>query len=133
MNDRLRRRLMPGSVLLEDPKGWAPAVPADIAEPPPVSVDGSAACSTCNRHLPLDRLSITAHGYRCDACATREALGSEPAVDVETVKIGRGRWWIMPIVVVIGSAITIAYPAAVFVAVGLVAATGFVLFLRRGL
>jgi hypothetical protein len=134
MDDRLRRRLMPGSTLLEDPRGRAPVIPADIDVRTPVAEDGTATCEQCSERFPIARLNVTAHGYRCDACAARNIVGAAPAqLDDKNLKVGRGRWWLMPVVIAVATPIVILYPAATIVAVFVVAAVLFRFVLRRGL
>lgn len=101
--------------------------------PPPVASDGTAACELCSSCFPLAALTITAHGYACDPCSTRTALAVNAPVDVETVKVGRGRSWLMPLIIAVGAAITIVAPAAVFIGTWVVAAILLWLYLRRGL
>jgi hypothetical protein len=125
----LANRLLPGAPLLDDHRSWAPAVPHDLAKPPPIVSDGHAACESCAQSFPLAALNITAHGYRCEACAAAALARPLP----ENVKVGRGRWWLLPAIMAPGVVITILYPVAVFVLVLLVAAVAFRLFLRRGL
>ena len=132
MDDRLRRRLMPGSTFLEDPRGRDPVVPADINVRAPVADDGTATCDQCSQPFPIARLNVTAHGYRCDGCVTRGIVDAGPArLDDKSLKVGRGRWWLMPLVIAAVTPIIILYPAATIVAVFVVAAVLFRLVLRR--
>jgi len=134
MDARLRRRLIPGSTLLEDPRGRDPVVPADLHVRAPVADDGTATCEQCSQPFPLARLNVTARGYRCDACAVRNAVAAGPAqLDDNNLKVGRGRWWLMPLVIAAATPVVILYPAATIVAVLVVAAVLFRFVLRRGL
>src|SRR5215468_9218843 len=118
MNDRLRRRMMPGSVLLEDPRGRDPVVPADLHVRAPVGDDGTAACEQCAQRFPITQLNVTAHGYRCDVCAAQAVVDAGPKqLDDKNIKVGRGRWWIGPLIIAAASPIVILYPAAVLVLV----------------
>lgn len=134
MTPRVRNRLLPGVTLLDEPAGWAPSVPADLDEAaPPVDAAGTAACEACGTRLPLASLDITTRGYRCAACVSNELRRAPaPAGDLEHVKIGRGRWWLMPLVIAVGAGVTLVEPGAVLVVVGLVALALLVWVLRRG-
>jgi len=93
--------------LLDEPRsrGWDPVVPADLhSNPlPAVADDGTAECWQCKARLPFDQLDIARNSYSCRPCMLRTAklLASHDAeaVDVEQVKIGRGRWWFWPLLV----------------------------------
>jgi hypothetical protein len=58
-----------------------------------------------------------------------------PAVvlDDKNLKVGRGRWWLMPLVIAVAGTITVLEPALVFVSVVLVAGVVLRLLVRRGL
>jgi hypothetical protein len=132
--DRLRRALLPGSSLLEDHKGRAPVVPRDIGVRATQNADGTAPCDLCSAAYPIAELEVTAHGYRCAACVARLVREAGPAeLDDKNLKVGRGRWWIMPLVIVAASPIIILYPAATIVLVLAVAAFMLRLVMRRGL
>ena len=127
---RLRNRLLPGVVLLDDQQTWAPVVPRDInAPPPPVSAEGTAPCEQCQSTFPLAQLEITAYGYRCAGCAKAALIQPLPT----NLEVGRGRWWIMPIVFAVGGAFVFIAPAVALVATLVVAALTFQFFVRRGL
>ncbi|HEX5063867.1 MAG TPA: hypothetical protein VFV99_31020 [Kofleriaceae bacterium] len=91
--------------LLEEPqsRGWDPVVPADLhANPlPPVAEDGTAECWQCKTRLPFAQLDIAGNAYSCRPCMLRTAQANAShdaaAIDVDTVKIGRGRWWLWPL------------------------------------
>ena len=129
-DDRLRRRLLPGSILLEDDTGWSPIVPDNIAPPPEVNADGSSTCERCTKRLPLSALDITPNGYRCAECASVDQQLSSPMPT--SLKVGRGRWWPLPVAAAVVGTITILAPALVFVTTGLVALLLFVWFMRYG-
>jgi hypothetical protein len=131
MDSNLRNRLLPGGALLGENNRWEPAIPRDMTAAPPPVVDGQAKCEQCTKAFPLTALEITQWGYSCGACAAAQVAG--PPVDASNVKVGRGRWWIMPIVIAVGAAITIVAPGAVLVTALVVAAITLRLFLRRGL
>lgn len=127
---RLRNRLLPGVVLLDDQQTWAPVVPRDMNAPPPaVSAEGTAACEQCLSEFPLAQLEITAYGYRCAGCARSALVQPLPA----NLKVGRGRWWIMPIVFAVGGAFVFIAPAVALIGTLVVAALTFQFFVRRGL
>jgi hypothetical protein len=90
-----------------------------------------AECTSCRGDFPLPSLAITAHGYRCDGCARQAVLDGGPKGDLDNVKVGRGRWWIMPIVIAAGAAFTIAFPQYVIFAILVVVALAAMLL--RGL
>jgi hypothetical protein len=120
--------------LLQDHNTFDPVVPRDVAKREAANADGSAKCEMCRTTLPLANLDIPAYGYRCAPCQKKDAELQNPApANLDNVKVGRGRWWIMPIVIVVGSVITILEPVAVFVVVGVVAVLAFRLFIRRGI
>jgi hypothetical protein len=120
--------------LLQDHNTFDPVVPHDVAKRETANADGTAKCEMCRATLPLANLDITAYGYRCAPCQKKDAELQNPApANLDNVKVGRGRWWIMPIVIVVGSVITILEPVAVFVVVGMVAVLAFRLFVRRGI
>lgn len=130
---RLRNRVLPGAALLDDHNTWAPVVPYDADSPPPPVEGGTSTCDACSRTLPLTALNITAHGYRCDACAAAAIQQQGPAVvDASNVKVGRGRWWLWPAIIAPSAAITILYPGAVFIVVAVAALLVFAIFMRRG-
>ena len=91
--------------LLDEPKsrGWDPVVPADLhANPlPPVAADGTAACWQCKAILPFAQLDIAGNAYSCRPCMLRTAQVNASMdaskIDVDNVKIGRGRWWLWPL------------------------------------
>lgn len=129
---RVVRRLVPGGALLDDRQSWAPKVPHDLNAPPPaIAADGTSACEVCAKKLPLAQLEITAYGYRCAACASVAVKLAAPA-DLDNVKIGRGRWWLMPIVFAVGGAFMIIAPAISLVVTMIVAGVVFRFFVRRG-
>jgi hypothetical protein len=132
--NRMVNRLVPGGSLLQDHNTFDPVVPHDIAKREAANADGTAKCEMCRETLPLANLDITAYGYRCAPCQKKDAELKNPApANLDNVKVGRGRWWIMPIVIAVGSVITILEPAFVIILVGLVALFGVRLFVRRGL
>jgi hypothetical protein len=134
MDDDLRRRLIPGSSLLDEPRGREPVVPRDLHVRAPVGADGTAACDLCSERFAIDKLNVTAHGYRCDACIAKAIRDAGPAeLDDKAIKVGRGRWWIWPLVIAAVSPLIIVFPAATFVIVFVVALVLLRLFLRRGL
>ena len=58
---------------------------------------------------------MLAHGYECSGCTIADALRQHPApADLEHVKVGRGRWWVMPIVAVSVGVFGIFQPVALF-------------------
>jgi hypothetical protein len=63
-----------------------------------VRVDGTAECWQCKARLPFSQLDIAGNAYACRPCMLRTAQANASfdaaQVDVESVKIGRGRWWI---------------------------------------
>lgn len=125
---RLRNRLLPGVVLLDDKQTWDPVVSLDVnVPPPPVSAAGTAPCELCAAQLPRDKLEVTAHGYRCAACIQSALVQPLPA----DLKVGRGRWWLMPIIFAVGGAFVILSPAIALVSTFVVAAL-FQFFVRRG-
>lgn len=87
-------------MMLTDQKGWDPVVPEDLhANPlPPVAADGTAECWQCKARLPFSQLDIAGNAYACRPCMLRTAQANASvdaaSVDVDNVKIGRGRWWI---------------------------------------
>ena len=89
--------------ILEDHKGWDPVVPHDLhtSKLPPVGEDGNVECWRCTSRLPFNDVDIVNEAYVCRPCGARATqLAAETAaaqVDVDTVKIGRGRWWILPL------------------------------------
>ena len=130
MDSDLRNRLLPGVVLLDDDQKWAPVVPHDMTAPPPeISAAGTAACEHCQVQFPLAQLEITAHGYRCAGCVKSALIQPLPA----NLAVGRGRWWLMPIVFAVGGAFVIISPAVALVVTLVGAAAVFHLFMRRGL
>lgn len=127
-------RFLPGGSLLQDHDTFDPVVPHDVAKREAANADGTAKCEMCRETLPLANLDITAYGYRCAPCQKKDAELQNPApANLDNVKVGRGRWWIMPIVIVVGGVITILEPVAVFVVVGVVALLAFRLVMRRGI
>ncbi len=68
---------------------------------PPVGADGKAECWRCMSRFPFEQLDIANEAYVCRPCAMRAAqtLAAADAarVDVDTVKIGRGKWWVVPL------------------------------------
>jgi hypothetical protein len=109
-------------------------VPADLAQREEANADGTAKCESCRATFPLASLDITQYGYRCAPCQKAAAQMLVPApTDLDNVKVGRGRWWIMPIVIAVGSALTILYPAAVLIVVVGIAGLAFRVMMRRGL
>ena len=127
-------RFVPGGSLLQDHNTFDPVVPHDIAKREAANADGTAKCEMCRETLPLANLDITAYGYRCAPCQKKDAELQNPMpANLDNVKVGRGRWWIMPIVIVVGGVITILEPVAVFVVVGVVALLAFRLVMRRGI
>jgi hypothetical protein len=134
MDRKVRNRLVPGASLLDDHNTWAPEVPRDLLKRTPVADDGTAKCDLCSKSFPIAALDVTYRGYMCGACTVTAAQRDNPApVNPDNVKVGRGRWWIMPIVIVVGGAITIVYPVAALVTVVVVAMLVFRLILRRGI
>ncbi|HEY4182216.1 MAG TPA: hypothetical protein VGM90_35475 [Kofleriaceae bacterium] len=89
---------------------------------------GEARCQACRQIFPLDALSITAYGYDCEGCTRKAALDGGPKGDLDNVKVGRGRWWIMPIVIAAGGAFTFMFPEYVIVAIAVVAFVGMLAF-----
>jgi hypothetical protein len=85
-------------------------------------------CERCREMFPPEALSITAYGYECAECARKAAIDSAGPVDLENVKVGRGRWWIMPVVVAAGGAFTFMFPEYVIVAIVVVAVLGMIAF-----
>jgi hypothetical protein len=87
-------------------------VPPDLhlAKLPPVAADGTAECWMCRQRMPFAQLDITGDTYACRPCAMRAAqvAAAQSPVDVETVVIGRGRWWLMPTIFVVVGVIAIA-------------------------
>jgi hypothetical protein len=129
-DDRLRNRLLPGIVLLDDKQTWDPVIPLDLNAPPPVvSAEGTAACEQCRAQFPLGQLEITAHGYRCSGCATSALVAPLPA----NLSVGRGRWWLLPIIFAVGGAFVLIAPAVALISTVVMAAVTFQLFIRRGL
>ena len=127
-------RFVPGGSLLQDHNTFDPVVPHDVAKREAANADGTANCEMCRETLPLANLDITAYGYRCAPCQKKDAELQNPMpANLDNVKVGRGRWWIMPIVIVVGGVITILEPVAVFVVVGVVALLAFRLVMRRGI
>lgn len=131
--NKLVNRFVPGGSLLQDHNTFDPVVPADLARREEANGDGTANCESCRATFPLASLDITQYGYRCAPCQKSAAQMLVPPPDLDNVKVGRGRWWIMPIVIAVGSALTILYPAAVLIAVFGVAMLAFRLMARRGL
>ncbi len=128
---RLRNRLLVGLLSGRGgPKTWAPVVPRDMtARPPEVSAEGMAACEQCLSRFPLVQLEITAHGYRCAGCATSALVQPLPT----SLKVGRGRWWIMPIVFAIVGAFVFIAPAVALVVTVVGALIAVRLLMRRGI
>lgn len=89
--------------VLTDHKGWDPVVPDDLhlAKLPPVADDGTAECWQCRARLPFAQLDIAGQAYSCRPCALRTsqvaAAQQAASIDVDNVKVGRGRWWILPL------------------------------------
>jgi len=130
----LRRRLLPGSALLDDPRGREPIVPRDLHVRAPVAVDGTAACDLCSQRFPIDQLNVNAHGYRCDACTARMVREAGPAeLDDKNIKVGRGRWWVVPLIGAAATPLIIIYPAVTLVVVLVIAMVLLRLVMRRGL
>ena len=124
-----RRR---NALLLGDNRTWDPQIPRDLgAPPPPIAADGTAACSSCQQRRPLAQLEITAHGYQCAACAAHLPLAAGAAIDPDQ-KIGRGRWWLLPLLIAVGAVLTILYPGAILIGSFVVAAIVLRVLMWRG-
>lgn len=95
--------------VFDEHKGRDVVVPADLhlAKLPPVAADGTAECWMCKQRLLFQQLDITGDSYACRPCLMRQAqsAASQQSVDVDNVKIGRGRWWLMPAIVLAAGAI----------------------------
>ena len=131
--NKLFNRFVPGGSLLQDHNTFEPVIPADLAKRESANDDGTANCEMCRAAFPLASLDITQYGYRCAPCQKQAAQALVPPPDLDNVKVGRGRWWIMPIVIAVGSALTIMYPAAVLIVVVGVAGLAFRVMMRRGI
>lgn len=98
--------------VFDEHKGMDVVVPPDLhlAKLPPVAADGTAECWMCRQRLPFAQLDITGDTYACRPCVMRSAqvAAAQSPVDVETVVIGRGRWWLMPTIFVVIGVIAIA-------------------------
>jgi hypothetical protein len=95
----------PGRVVrlfLDEQEKWAPVVPADLhmTAPPEPAADGTIACGLCGTRVPLARTEVVNNAYACAGCCAavhRAAAQSEHgALHVDT-KLGRGRWWLTPL------------------------------------
>lgn len=92
-----------GPAILKDHKGWDPVVPHDLhlSKLPPVADDGTAECWRCKSRVAFQQLDIVDEAYVCRPCSARAthaaAAASAAQVDVDTVKIGRGKWWVVPL------------------------------------
>ncbi|MEO8549953.1 MAG: hypothetical protein ABI678_08260 [Kofleriaceae bacterium] len=90
--------------VFDEHKGRDVIVPDDLhlAKLPPVAADGTAECWMCRERLPFAQLDITGDTYSCRPCVMRAAqvAASQTPIDVDNVKIGHGRWWLIPLVVV---------------------------------
>jgi hypothetical protein len=98
--------------VFDDHKGRDVIVPYDLhlAKLPPVAADGTAECWRCHQRLPFAQLDIAGEAYVCRGCALKaaqQAAQLEP-IDVDHVKIGRGRWWILPLCIAGAGAVTAA-------------------------
>jgi hypothetical protein len=63
----------------------------------------------CKQRMLFQQLEIAGEAYACRPCLVRQAqvAAQQQAVDVDNVKIGRGRWWLMPsIVLAVGAVVT---------------------------
>lgn len=89
--------------MLEDHKGWDPVVPHDLhsSKLPPLAADGTGECWRCKQRFAFAELDIANEAYACRPCSLRAAgavaAATAAQVDVETVKIGRGPLWIVPL------------------------------------
>ena len=95
--------------VFDEHKGRDVVVPPDLhlAKLPPVAADGTAECWMCKQRMQFAQLDIAGDAYACRPCLMRQAqmAAAEQAVDVDNVKIGRGRWWLMPSIVLVVGAI----------------------------
>jgi Zn finger protein HypA/HybF involved in hydrogenase expression len=97
--------------VFDEHKGRDVVVPADLhlAKLPPVAADGTAECWLCQQRFRFAELDITGDVYACRACLLRQAqVAASQQADVGNVKIGRGRWWLMPSIVLAVGAIAAA-------------------------
>jgi len=99
---------------VEDRGQWQPA---DFrSRKRPALADGMVECDSCDRPFPAAALTITEYGHRCETCSAAAALVDVPRdVDPATVKIGRGRWWVFPIIVAAGGAFMLVAPTAALI------------------
>lgn len=103
-----------GPGILKDHKGWDPVIPHDMrtSKLPPVGADGKAECWRCKARLAFEQLDIANEAYVCGPCSMRAAqaaaASSVAQVDVETVKIGRGNMWVLPLAFAIAIGICVA-------------------------
>jgi hypothetical protein len=105
---------LPGGALLRDHKGWDPIVPHDLhsSKLPPIAADGTGECWRCLQRVPFAELDIANEAYVCRPCAMRanqaSASASAAQVNVDTVKIGRGPIWIVPLAFAIAIGVCVA-------------------------
>jgi hypothetical protein len=96
--------------VFDEHKGRDVVIPPDLhlAKLPPVAADGTAECWMCKQRMPFGQLEIAGDVYACGPCMLRQAqaLAQQQAVDVDNVKIGRGRWWLMPSIILVVGALT---------------------------
>jgi hypothetical protein len=97
--------------LLSEPSssGRDVVVPHDLhlAKLPPLAEDGTAECWRCKQRLPFAQLDIAGQAYQCRPCMLRANQVATGHVDVD-VKIGRGRWWLLPSIFVTAGTAAIA-------------------------
>lgn len=89
--------------VFDEHKGRDVVVPPDLhlAKLPPVAADGTAECWRCRQRLPFAKLEITGDTYACGPCVLRAAQVAAAHAPVDTdVVIGRGRWWLVPSIIV---------------------------------
>jgi hypothetical protein len=96
--------------VFDEHKGRDVVIPPDLhlAKLPPVAADGTAECWMCKQRMPFAQLEIAGDAYACGPCMVRtaQARAAQDAVDVDNVKIGRGRWWLMPSIILVVGALT---------------------------
>jgi hypothetical protein len=87
---------------LPESEGRDVVVPPDLhlAKLPPVAADGTAECSRCKQQFPFARLHIAGDAYACGGCLLRQAqVAAAQQGDLANIKLARGRWWLVPALV----------------------------------
>ena len=98
--------------VFDEHKGRDVIVPSDLhlAKLPPVAADGTAECWMCQQRFLFQDLDLANGAYVCRTCNCRAQVFNAPQLanlNVDEVKIGRGRWWLLPSIVAVVGAVAV--------------------------